>query len=200
MSGAVRTALRTPSAHLTARTGRQDSVVTALRPRLVQLLGPVVEGAGHDLEDVTVTPAGRRSVVRVVVDRDGGVSLDDVAEVSRAVAESLDGLDAAEPGALGTSYVLEVTSPGVDRPLTAPRHWRRSAGRRVRAVLRDGGEVTGRLRTADGGEDGGVLLEVDGDERRLPYAELARGEVQVEFSRAATDRSDLDAVDGQEQP
>lgn len=174
--------------------------MTALRPRLVQLLGPVVEGAGYDLEDVTVTPAGRRSVVRVVVDRDGGVSLDDVAEVSRAVAESLDGLDAAEPGALGTSYVLEVTSPGVDRPLTAPRHWRRSAGRRVRAVLRDGGEVTGRLRTADGGEDGGVLLEVDGDERRLPYAELARGEVQVEFSRAATDRSDLDAVDGQEQP
>ena len=159
--------------------------MTALRPRLVQLLGPVVEGAGLDLEDVTVSPAGRRSVVRVVVDRDGGVPLDDVAEVSRVVSEALDELDAAEPGALGTSYVLEVSSPGVDRPLTAPRHWRRSTGRLVRAVLREGGAVTGRVRSADDGEDGEVVLDVDGSERSLAYAEVAKGLVQVEFSRDA---------------
>lgn len=159
--------------------------MTALRPRLVQLLSPVVDGAGLDLEDVTVSPAGRRSVVRVVVDRDGGVPLDDVAEVSRVVSEALDELDAAEPGALGTSYVLEVSSPGVDRPLTAPRHWRRSTGRLVRAVLREGGAVTGRVRTADDGEDGAVLLEVDGSERSLPYSEVVKGLVQVEFSRTA---------------
>lgn len=175
--------------------------MTALRPRLVQLLEPVVEGTGHDLEDVTVTAAGRRSVVRVVVDRDGGVDLDDVAEVSRAVSEALDALDAAEPGALGSTYVLEVTSPGVDRPLTAPRHWRRNAGRRVRAVLRDGTDVTGRVVAADDGEDGGLLLDVDGGQRRLAYGELTRGEVQVEFSRTAVgDRSGPDPADGQEQP
>jgi ribosome maturation factor RimP len=78
-------------------------VTAALRPRLVQLLAPVVEGAGAELEDVSVAAAGRRSVVRVVVDRDGGVPLDDVAEVSRVVSETLDELDAAEPGLLGTS-------------------------------------------------------------------------------------------------
>jgi ribosome maturation factor RimP len=157
--------------------------VTALRARLVQLLSPVVEGAGLDLEDVGVSPAGRRSVVRVVVDRDGGVPLDDIAEVSRVVSEALDELDAEEPGALGTSYVLEVSSPGVDRPLTAPRHWRRNTGRLVRATLREGGQVTGRVTGADDGEDGGVLLDVEGSERALSYAELTKGMVQVEFAR-----------------
>ena len=158
--------------------------MTALHPRLVQLLEPAVRGAGLDLEDVTVSAAGRRSVVRVVVDRDGGVPLDDVAEVSRVVGEALDGLDAAEPGALGASYVLEVSSPGVDRPLTAPRHWRRNTGRLVKAVRRESGEVTGRVLRADDAEDGGVVLDVDGTEQALPYADLVRGLVQVEFSRA----------------
>lgn len=157
--------------------------MTASRPRLLQLLGPVVEGAGLDLEDVTVAAAGRRSVVRVVVDQDGGVQLDDVAEVSRVVSAALDELDAAEPGLLGASYVLEVSSPGVDRPLTAPRHWRRTAGRLVRAVGRAGPDVTGRVVRADDDEGGAVVLDVEGTERALPYAELARGLVQVEFTR-----------------
>jgi ribosome maturation factor RimP len=169
--------------------------VNALRPRLLQLLGPVVEGAGLDLEDVSVSAAGRRSVVRVVVDRDGGVPLDDVAEVSRQVSAALDELDAAEPGVLGASYVLEVSSPGVDRPLTAPRHWRRSTGRLVKAVLRDGGDATGRVVRADGGEDGGVVLDVDGEQRTVPYAEVARGVVQVEFQRTTPDDADEPADD-----
>ena len=163
-------------------------MTAALRPRLVQLLGPVVEGTGLDLEDVSVTAAGRRSVVRVVVDRDGGLPLDDVAEVSRVVSETLDELDAAEPGLLGSSYVLEVSSPGVDRPLTTPRHWRRSAGRLVRAVLRDGGDVTGRVLSADDSEDGAVRLDVDGQERALPYATVAKGLVQVEFARSGDEQ------------
>jgi ribosome maturation factor RimP len=161
--------------------------VTASRQRLLELLEPVVAPTGHDLEDVTVSAAGRRSVVRVVVDKDGGVSLDDVADVSRAVSDALDELDASEPGALGASYVLEVTSPGVDRPLSAPRHWRRNAGRLVRADLADGGAVTGRLLQADDTEDGQVVLQVDGARRELPYAALTRGLVQVEFSRGADD-------------
>jgi ribosome maturation factor RimP len=157
--------------------------MTVSRVRLDQLLGPVVTATGHDLEDVTVSAAGRRNVVRVVVDRDGGISLDDVAEVSRVVSACLDELDEAEPGLLGTSYVLEVSSPGVDRPLTAPRHWRRNVGRLVTAVRRESGDLTGRLVTASAQDDGGVELEVDGAVQAVPYAALVRGVVQVEFRR-----------------
>lgn len=164
--------------------------MTAVRDRLVPLLEPVVAGAGADLEDVTVTAAGRRSVVRVVVDADGGISLDDVAEVSRVVSEALDALDEAEPGVFGGSYVLEVSSPGVDRPLTAPRHWRRSVGRLVRAGLRDGGQVTGRVVRADDDPAGHAVLDVDGQERELPYGSVARAVVQVEFSRAGAGGED----------
>jgi len=144
--------------------------------RLREVLEPVVATAGFDLEDVAVTPAGRRSVLRLVVDRDDGVSLDDVAEVSRAASAALDAVDA-----MGASpYVLEVSSPGVDRPLEAPRHWRRAAGRLVRVTLRDGGSLAGRVRTAD---DEKVVLHVDGTERMLSYEEIVRGKVQIEFDR-----------------
>jgi ribosome maturation factor RimP len=153
------------------------------RARVEQVLRPVVAETGADLEDVSVSAAGRRSVVRVVVDRDGGISLDDVAEISRVVSAALDELDEAEPGLLGTSYVLEVSSPGVDRPLTAPGHWRGSAGRLVTAVLREGADVTGRVVSADTAEDGSVRLDVDGTTRTLAYTDIARGKVQVEFRR-----------------
>jgi ribosome maturation factor RimP len=138
--------------------------------RLRELVEPVVTVAGYDLEEVTVTQAGRRSVVRVVVDRDGGVDLDAVAEVSRAVAEALDNTDA-----LGDApYVLEVTSPGVDRPLTEPRHWRRNVGRKVST-----GDVTGRISEVT---DEGVVIEVDGDVERISFLELAEGRIIVEFT------------------
>jgi ribosome maturation factor RimP len=154
--------------------------MTASAARLSELLGPVVAETGADLEDVSVSKAGKRSVVRVVVDRDGGVSLDDVADVSRGISDALDALDEQDPGALGPSYVLEVTSPGVDRPLTQPRHWRRNIGRLVKATLRDGTTATGRVTAAD---DDAVTLEVDGTERVLAHADVTRGAVQVEFSR-----------------
>ena len=154
--------------------------MTASPARLSQLLAPVVEKTGADLEAVDVSKAGKRSVVRVVVDRDGGVSMEDVADVSRAVSDALDQLDESEPGALGASYVLEVTSPGVDRPLTAPRHWRRNVGRLVAVTLLAGSAVTGRITAAD---DEAVVLDVDGQERRLALADVVRGAVQVEFSR-----------------
>ena len=82
--------------------------MTAAVPRLEQLLSPVVQAAGHDLEGLEVTPAGRRRVVRMVVDKDGGTTLDDIADVSRAVSEALDDIDAREPALLGGAYVLEV--------------------------------------------------------------------------------------------
>lgn len=104
--------------------------------RSATLIEPSVRGAveavGYDLEDLTVARAGRRDVVRVVVDRDGGVDLDDIADVSRAVSQALDETDdgfGVEP------YMLEVTSPGVDRPLTENRHWRRNIGRLVKVAV-----------------------------------------------------------------
>ena len=157
----------------------------APRDALIARLAPVVERAGADLEDVAVAPAGRRRVVRVVVDHDGGISLDDLAEVSRVLSDALDEIDAREPALLGGAYVLEVTSPGVDRPLVAPRHWRRNTGRLVRAVLVDGGELTGRVRGVQ--EDTDVVLDVDGEQRALPLAGIARGLVQVEFGRSDND-------------
>ena len=90
---------------------------------------------------------------------------------------------------LATTYVLEVSSPGVDRPLTEPRHWRRNVRRLVTATPVEGEPVTGRVLSAD---DAAVVLDVDGAERRLPYAEVVRGNVQVEFSRKDEDGPELD--------
>lgn len=159
--------------------------------RLTGWIEPVVGAAGYELEDLVVTPAGRRSVVRVVVDRDEGVSLDDIAEVSRAVSAVLDDKD----GDLGRApYVLEVTSPGVDRPLTEPRHWRRNTGRLVTVAVGPEGageQLTGRVTAVD---DAGVTLAVEpqgkpGAKKRpptpraVPWSQLGAGRVQVEFGR-----------------
>lgn len=141
------------------------------------LLDPVVAGAGLVLEGVTITPAGRRRVVRVVVDlpdeHTGSLDLDEVAEVARAVSDALDSSDALG----GQPYVLEVTTPGVDRPLTERRHWSRARGRLV-ATTADGEALCGRLSRVD---DEGVVLVVDAVERAVGWAALGRGTVQVEF-------------------
>ena len=142
------------------------------RDRVHTALEPVVAAAGFDLEAVAVSTAGRRSVIRVIVDRDGGLDMDAIAAVSRVVSDTLDSTNATGDG----PYTLEVTSPGVDRPLTEPRHWRRAAGRLVVA-----GDVRGRVVSAD---DEGVTLLVDGSDRRVPYADLPPGQVQIEFDRA----------------
>lgn len=154
---------------------------TAGRDRLAQLIEPLVIEAGFDLEGITLTSAGRRRMLRVIVDRDGGVGVDDLAELNRTVSAALDGSDA-----MGRSpYVLELTSPGVDRPLTEPRHWRRASGRLVRVRLRDGGQVTGRVVDPS---DEGVSLEIGGARRRFTYDELGRGTVQVEFGASTGER------------
>jgi ribosome maturation factor RimP len=150
---------------------------TSQRDRLAAVVEPVVNDAGYDLEEITVVPAGRRRLVRVVVDADGGVSLDDVADVSRAVSVALD----EQNGLFGEApYVLEVSSPGIDRPLTTQRHWRRAVGRLVAVPVPEQGTLTGRVRRADAA---GVLLEVAGAEQEFGYDVLGAGLVQVEFSR-----------------
>ena len=160
-----------------------------LRARLTAPLAEV----GLDLEDVHLQRAGRRELVRIVIDRDGGIDLDVIAEASQLISSLMD----AEPLAseFTGSYVLEVTSPGVDRPLTEPRHWRRAVGRLVSATLADGAAVDGRIVSAD---DASVVIRVDeGGPARAQepspqdvsfgYDQLASGSVQVEFSRADGD-------------
>jgi ribosome maturation factor RimP len=160
------------------------------RERISDLVRPHVEALGLDLEDVTVTTAGRRRTVRVVVDADGGVDLDAVADATRAVSDALDAddPDGEEP------YVLEVTSPGVDRPLTEPRHWRRAQGRLVEITLADDTELRGRpTEVADDGST--VTLTVESvppkkgmrpklSERVVALADVRHALVQVEFGSA----------------
>jgi ribosome maturation factor RimP len=163
--------------------------------RLTRMLEPVVRAMGMDLESVRVTAAGRRRLLRVVVDADGGVSLDTIALASRELSARLD--DAAEMGEL--PYTLEVSSPGVDRPLTQPRHWRRAVGRLVVAPLTDqathragngAARASGRI---VGSSDRGVTLDCDGELREFDYAELGPGRVQVEFGHLEPDEDDAGA-------
>ena len=150
---------------------------TADRDRLVDTLRPAIEGAGLDLEDIEVTPAGRRRLVRVIVDKDGGVTLDDIADTTRLVSKRLD----ADDDLMGeTSYTLEVTSPGTDRPLTAQRHWRRNVGRLVKVTPHQGEQVTGRIVEAG---DSSARLDVDGVPREVDYAAVRKARVEVEFNR-----------------
>ena len=150
----------------------------ATRDRIEAELGDPLRALGLDVEAVEITPAGKRRILRVAVDKDGGVTLDEVAEATREVNRVLDGSEV-----MGEQpYTLEVTSRGVDRPLTLPRHWRRNAGRLVKVTLTDGSTSTGRIQ--DSTEDE-VALEVSGRRREIAYAEVKKALVQVEFNRPA---------------
>lgn len=160
------------------------------RARLRAEVEPVVSRAGYDLEDLVVSRAGRRHLLRVVVDGDGGVGLDDIADISRAVSVALDTAEETGGQFIAGEYLLEVSSPGVDRPLTLPRHWRRNIGRLVRVRAEDR-QLTGRITAAD---DERVTLDIDGEARQLAYGQLGPGRVQVEFTRLDEEFDD-DAID-----
>ena len=147
---------------------------------------PLVIAAGVDLEDLQIQQAGRREIVRVVVDCDGGVNLDLVAELSQLCSAALE----AEPlsSQFAGTYVLEVTSPGVDRPLTEPRHWRRAVGRLVQVQMRDGADISGRLTEVQG--DALTIDVLEGKtyvSKSIPLSLVELGRVQVEFNRTATE-------------
>jgi ribosome maturation factor RimP len=155
-----------------------------------KVIGPVVHALGMDLESVKITSAGRRRLLRVVVDSDRGLSLDNAALASRELSVKLDASDVM--GDL--PYTLEVSSPGVDRPLTQPRHWQRALGRLVRVPLTGtpSRPVQGRVVAADADH---VVLDVDGTQRRFAYAALGSGKVQLEFDRPS-DGPDTGEPDG----
>lgn len=148
---------------------------------LWDLVEDAVTAEGFDLESLDVTRVGRRGRVKVVVDSDDGVDLDQCADLSHKVSAILD----ANDDLMGDGpYTLEVSSPGVTRPLTLPRHWRRNIGRLVRVVLADGGVVTGRVTAADERE---AVLEVAGKSREVQYDTVGKAKVQVEFRRHRDD-------------
>jgi ribosome maturation factor RimP len=156
--------------------GSRSAVGPVNDKRLAELIEPVVAAAGMDLESVRVSVAGKRRLLRIVVDGDHGVSLDDAADVSREISALLD-----QANALGeVPYTLEVSSPGVDRPLTEPRHWRRAVGRLVKVKVAGEGTAEGRILAADAD---GVTLDLPKGERRFGLAELGPGAIQIEFGR-----------------
>lgn len=162
------------------------------RARIRAAVEPVVLAAGYDLEDIAVARAGRRSQVKVTVDADGGVTLDAVAALSREISAALDDSERAGSAAFGgQAYTLEVSSPGVDRPLTEPRHWRRNVGRlvRVRAAER---VVLGRVAAADTAAVSLALVSgprnaATSETAVFEYGQLGPGKVQVEFGKVDDD-------------
>ena len=153
----------------------------SLSARVSALIATTVAECGVDLEGVDVQAAGRRRLIRVFVDTEAGVTLDDVAGVTRAVSTVLD-----DTNIMGEqAYTLEVGSPGVDRPLTRPRHWRRNIDRLVRVRVAQGEPFVGRIVTTT---DEGAILAVPGETDQDPkvsvaLAEVERAVIQIELNR-----------------
>ena len=146
--------------------------------QVIELLDGEFARAGYEIDDVVVDASVRPARITVIADGDQGLDLDTLAALSRTAAELLDQLAQGD-----TPYVLDVTSPGVDRPLTQPKHFRRARGRKAELTLADGSVFTGRL-----GETDGEVLKVVVPEgrdlaiREVALAHIAKAVVQVEFS------------------
>lgn len=145
----------------------------SLVSNLTELLAPAIKSLGFILEEVKVTPAGKRRIVAVIIDgEERNPNLDEVTVVSRSVSEILDNY--SQLGDL--PFTLEVTTPGVDRPLTLPRHWRKNIGRLVKVTPLDGDVFTSRI---TGASETSVSLE----DREIPYTEVKRAQIEIEFNR-----------------
>ena len=144
------------------------------REQILQILEPIASNMGIDLEDVEIKSAGKHSIVQVSIDKDGGINLDEVAQISNQISEALDAKDV-----LGEKpYTLEVGSPGIDRALTLPRHWRRNNGRLVKINFGSNSEI-GRIIESD---EEKVSLEVKGKSRSINFDKIDKAFIQVEFN------------------
>ncbi|MGI9084331.1 MAG: ribosome maturation factor RimP [Aeromicrobium sp.] len=144
--------------------------------RLEQLAERCVTALGLDLEAVELSRSSSRRLLRIAVDADGGVPIESITQVTRELSKALDASQA-----MGEQpYTLEVTSRGVDRPLTLPRHWRRNVGRLVDADLVDGTCVKGRITSTD---EAAVDVTIDGQLRRLELADVANARIEPELTR-----------------
>lgn len=146
----------------------------ALKDSIIELIEPAVSREGFYLEDVAVATPGKSRIVTIIVDGDASLTLDQVTIVTKAISELLD----TAPFMGDSPFTLEVTSPGVDRPLTLPRHWRKNATRKVRIIATDGREILGRILSAD--ESAVTLTE---PESTIAYADIKRAHVEIEFNK-----------------
>ena len=144
----------------------------ALKDQIFELVDPLVNNAGLVLEEVQVQTPGRHRFVTIIVDSETGLNLDQVTDVSRLIGEALDGANFMGE----TPYTLEVTSRGVDRPLTAPRHWRKNIDRLVKVTKSDGEVFKTRILSAD---DNQAVL----DNGAIEYGDIKRAIIEVEFNR-----------------
>ena len=144
------------------------------REQILQILEPITSNLGLDLEDVEIKSAGKHSIVQISVDKDGGITLDEVAHISNEISEILDTKEI-----LGEKpYTLEVGSPGIDRALTHPRHWRRNIGRLVKINFGSNSEI-GRIIQSD---DEKVTLEIKSKSRVIFFNKIDKAFIQVEFN------------------
>ena len=142
--------------------GKKEDISAAITPAL--------EALGFYLEDVTITSAGRRSMLTIIVDGDTHLSLDQVTSATKAIGEIVESIQS-----LGeTPFTLEVTSPGLDRPLTKVRHWQKNINRLVKVVLQDGSEVKGRINEVN--EASSVVGEI-----KVNFSDIKRATLEVEF-------------------
>ena len=142
-----------------------------VRERIAEAITPTIEASQAFLEDVMLVRAGKKSLLTVIVDGETGLNLDQVTEISRNVSEIVEAL----PEMGSTPFTLEVTSPGIDRPLTVPRHWRKNKGRLIKVTMLDGSVIEGRI-----GES--TEIDVQVGETTLIFAEIKKAIVQVEFN------------------
>jgi ribosome maturation factor RimP len=165
------------------------AVTTGLpsQTQVIELLGGEFARAGYEIEDVVIDPRVSPPRIAVIADGEAPLDLDAVAALSRSASALLDGLDSISDG-----YVLEVSSPGVDRPLTSEKHFRRARGRKVELELSDGSQLTGRV--GETRADAVGLVVRDGRDwavREIPLVEIAKAVVQVEFSSPSQKELDL---------
>jgi ribosome maturation factor RimP len=149
--------------------------------QVIELLGEEFARAGYEIEDVVIDTRVRPPRITVIADGDTALDLDTIATLSRSASTLLDGLDG-----IADRYVLEVSSPGVDRPLTSEKHFRRARGRKVELERSDGSQLTGRVGETRG--DAIALVVREGRDwavREIPLVEIVKAVVQVEFSPPA---------------
>jgi len=152
----------------------------ALKDQISELVTPAVSDLGFYLEDVHVATPGSHRIVTCIVDGDASLNLDQVTSVSRVISELLD--EAVFMGE--TPFTLEVTSPGVDRPLTQPRHFAKNVDRLLKVIKLDGSEVTGRI-LSNTDEDVTLTVTVKKEpiEEVVTLADIKRAVVEIEFNR-----------------
>lgn len=144
--------------------GKKEEISAVITPALASI--------GFYLEDLTITSAGRRSIITVIIDGDSHLSLDQVTVATKTISELIENISN-----LGdSSFTLEVTSPGLDRPLTKPRHWQKNIDRLVKVIMLDTKEIKGRIKSAN---NDSVLI----DENNIFFVDMKRATLEVEFKQ-----------------